>query len=304
MANKTICFGEMLWDVIDDEEYIGGAPFNVAAHMKKLNLDSTLISRLGEDRRGERAFRRLTELGINEQYIQFDSYHPTGWVEVNIKKQDAPSYIIKEGVAWDHIVLDKNLERFLKNNKLDFFYFGTLAQRNDVSRNTLAKILNIIDADNIFLDINIRQDYFNKDIIEKSLRTADILKLNNEETEILSRLLYNNVQKDKELCQLLKKDYNLNIICITRGGEGSSVFFREEYRNISGYKVEVVDTIGAGDAFSAGFIYLLSCGKDPLQAAKFGNYLGAFVAGKRSSVPSYKRKKIINDYNPGNLYSN
>ena len=293
---QILSFGEILWDVIEGDEYIGGAPFNAAAHLAQLGCESYFVSRVGDDSRGQRALKQAEELGVNIDLIQKDPTHPTGWVDVEFDQKNAPQYIIHTGVSYDFIDLDDGLLDFISQKKLAAFYFGTLAQRKEVSRDTLNKIIKEVQAQINFFDINLRQEFFSRDIIAKSLEFTDILKLNEGEYRRVPEILYNRRLKGPQIASRLQTDFDLEIICVTRGAKGCTVITEEEKQDLPGSRVEVVDTVGSGDAFSAGFLFYFLQQGDPFKAADLGNYLGGFTAAHRSAVPKYKKSDILQDF--------
>ena len=290
MKPKILSFGEILWDVINDQEYIGGAPFNLAAHLAKLNSTSYLVSRVGDDRRGKKAVKEVENLGVKKKLIQKDDNHPTGWVDVTLDEDGSPSYILHEDVAYDFVEYNDKIEKMLNEQIFDVFCFGTLGQRNETSRRTLNKILDNIDSKEIFLDINLRKQYFNENIIRDSLESATILKLNDEEVIVLAELLFNRKMPEKEFVNIISQRFELPLICITKGEKGCSVFYDQKLKHITAVEVEVADTVGAGDGFSAGFLYHICQHNDPFTSAHHGNYLGAYVASRDGAIPEYNQK--------------
>jgi len=293
MSNRfrVLSFGEILWDVMDDREFIGGAPFNFAAHISKLGGQVFFVSRVGPDNRGKKAHKMIDKYGVEDELIQIDQKLPTGFVTVKLNDEGSPDYIIHEDVSYDHIDYNDKLENKLKKTDFDIFYFGTLAQRNKKSRQTLIKIFKNIKAKKIFLDLNLRQDFYNKQLLKSSLERTDILKLNQEELQILIKIIYDE-KNEKAALEKLTEDFKLEIICVTAGSSGCIVFSQGELKTIPVEKVEVADTVGTGDAFSAGFLYNLCLKDDPFKAAYFGNEIGRLVASKRGAIPEYDICKL------------
>jgi fructokinase len=290
MANerpRILCFGEVLWDLIEGEPHIGGAPLNVAAHASRLGVDAWLMSAVGDDELGMRALAEIRRHGIHSDFIQVLPGIPTGTVPVTLSASGQPSYAITENVAWDRITVDEGrLERL---GSLDFsmLVFGSLSQRATVSRETLARVRHALGDTPAFFDVNLRQDYFDREVLEASLSSASILKLNGDEVAVLSKLLFGMRVATGEFCRLVRDRFGVDLVIVTMGGDGALVASAEGQSQAPGDPVKVVDAVGAGDAFAAAFIQAYLGGMDALPAVARANLLGAYVAGKRGAVPEY-----------------
>lgn len=285
---KLLSFGEILWDIVDSREYLGGAPFNLAAHAARCGVVCTFISSIGDDGRGREALAAAEKMNIDCRYIQVNTDHPTGTVDAVISSDGQPEYIIHESVAYDFITLDAETINKIAESKFDVFCFGSLIQRSPTNRDTLKRLLAALEKTNtrIFCDVNLRQNYFNKEILESSLRACDILKLNDEEVKVISKLFNSSVQTSTEdFCVSLGRQMDIKEIIVTMGEKGALVFDGKDCHLIEGEKVEVVNTIGAGDAFSAVFLCKRSAGKSPQQAACLANRIAAFVCTQNGAVP-------------------
>lgn len=290
---KLLSFGEVLWDIVDSQEYLGGAPFNLAAHAGRCGGDCAMISSLGKDSRGQTALAAAKKMQIDCRYVRIDENHPTGTVDAVISATGQPDYIIHEPVAYDFIDLDDDTIREIAQSRFDVFCFGTLAQRSKVSRDSLMRLLAGLrgSGTRIFCDVNLRQNYYNKDILETSLEACDILKLNDEEVGILSQLLFDVPGMDiQDFCRKLARQMDIKDIVVTMGEKGAMVFDGGGCQAIDGHKVEVADTIGAGDAFSAVFLCKKLNGCTSRQATAAANRVGAFVASKSGAIPEYDAK--------------
>lgn len=284
---KTLSFGEILWDVIGDKKYIGGAPFNIAAHLAKMGAESAILSALGDDELGHEALSIAKKLNVNTVCIAVESEHPTGIVDVKITDDGMPSYTIYENTAWDNIPSTPAILSMLKKSKWDVLCFGTLAQRTGQNRETLCRILDEVGFRHIFYDVNLRQRYYDKSWIEKSLNASSIAKFNDEEASVLSDYLFNSKMSERDFSIRVSEKFDVETICITRGGNGCAVFHRNEFREFKGVKVKVADTVGAGDSFSAGFLFALMSGRHPFEAANFAGEIGAYVASRNGAIPEY-----------------
>ncbi len=286
---KALLFGEILWDIIDSKPYIGGAPFNLAAHLTNMGFKSTLISSVGKDALGRKGLKEAKKRGINPSFIRVHPNLPTGIVEVNLDEKGHPAYLIKENVAWDNIILDQDLADSLAKNKWEIFCFGTLAQRTKENRKILSQIISQIKPNHIFYDVNLRQNYYEKDWIEKSLLQSTITKLNNQEALVLSKLLFNQKLKQKDFVETLAQEYNLSIICITYGKNGSVIYHDRLLEKAPGINGPVTDTVGGGDSYSAGFLFSYLYGNSVYKAAEFAEIVGNFVVSQSGAVPKYPK---------------
>jgi len=294
---NVLSFGEILWDMIDGKKFIGGAPFNLTAHLARMGCKATIISAVGQDSLGEKALLKAGKIGIDLSYIQVHSHLPTGTVRVDLNAWGHPTFQIIEDVAWDHIELNKNSIHDLSKSKWDIFCFGTLSQRSDENREVLYQLLRSIKAKHVFYDVNLRQNFFRKSWIEKSLCFSTIVKLNDQEADILSELLFSQKLKQKEFIIKLVKKYDVSITCITHGKNGSSIFYNNLLKKIPGINSPVIDTVGAGDGFSAGFLFAYLCGSSVFGAAEFAEMVGNFIVSKTGALPLYPlwlKKEIQN----------
>ena len=275
---KALSFGEILFDVIGDTEHLGGAPFNLAAHLSRLGNEASIVSAVGRDERGDKIMAEIKRLGVGESYMQTNEF-PTGYVQVEIDEAGKPTYTIHENVAYDNIC-DINLD-----NEFNCFCFGTLTQRNQVSRDSLYKILENTKIKQVFYDVNLRQNYYSLELIEASLQYATIVKLNDEEVLVLSQLLFQEDLSEANFVKKIIDKYNLQIVIVTRGGEGCAVYSQDEKVEVPGIKIIIKDTVGAGDAFSAGFLHKYFETGNLGESAKFANELGAYVASRAGAIP-------------------
>lgn len=290
---KILTFGEALFDIIKGSAHLGGAPLNLAAHLAKLGAKPAVITAVGRDKLGEILLARAEEMGVDTSYIVIDEHRPTGTVTVELENEGIPVFTINEGVAWDAITLDERKFESLVTGKWDVFCFGTLAQRSEENRRTLERLLSEIKAKHFFYDVNLRAGFFRKEWILSSLKRSTILKMNEEEAATISRMLFGTTYACKALCRLLTDRYpQISIICITKGPEGAVVYQEGLYEEVKTTPVEVADTVGAGDAFSAGFLYTYLSGYGVLKATSIACILGTYVASKPGSVPEYSEELI------------
>ena len=282
MSYRVAGIGEVLWDRFPDGDRLGGAPSNFAFHSAQLGAEGHIVSRVGRDPDGLRILKTLTDHGLAVDLIQQDAAHRTGLVRVKITLGQ-PSYVIEHPSAWDHLELTPPLKEVAKN--LDAVCFGTLAQRNEVSRKTIQKFIQLCPQKTLRLfDINLRQDYFTREIIEFGLTHATVLKLNDDELERIGRILEWSAPAEETVAQLFKL-FPLTVIAVTHAAEGCTLHSRSQSVRARAPKVTCVDAVGAGDAFSAALV----CGllhQQPLEKiAEHANRVGAYVAGKPGAMP-------------------
>lgn len=286
---KALLFGEILWDIIDSKPYIGGAPFNLAAHLAKMGLKSTLISSVGKDALGRKALKEVEKRSIDSTFIRIHPHLPTGIVEVSLDERGHPTYLIKENVAWDNIILDQDLADNSTKNKWEVFCFGTLAQRTKENREVLNQVISQVRPHQVFYDLNLRQNYYKKEWIEKSLCQSSIVKLNDREALIISELLFKQTLKQEKFAEFICREYDLSIVCITHGKNGSSVYRNGKLEKVTGINGPVADTVGGGDSYSAGFLFSYLCGTSIYEAAEFAEIVGNFVVSQSGAVPKYPK---------------
>lgn len=281
---KVLVFGEILWDIIDGVPHLGGAPLNFATHIRKCGGESDIISCLGFDELGEMALERVQELGFDSTLIQ-RSKKKTGTVPVTIHNGQ-PEYEILQDVAFDHI-RSKDLDK-TKIVSYDSFYFGSLIQRNDVSANTLKFVLENNSFREVFYDVNLRKDCFTQGIIEDSLEHCTILKVNDDEVEEISRLIFGEEKGLELFSRLITNRYaKIKIIIITAGSAGAYIYHKRALKRIPTNQIQVMDTVGAGDAFSAAFITSYFKTDDPIRSAEIANSVGGYVASQSGAIPDY-----------------
>lgn len=285
---KVLAFGEILWDIIEKEEHLGGAPFNFIAHTAQCGNDAFIISRLGNDFRAMKVLNRCRTYGVSDRYIQHDPDLPTGIVEVTLSNGQ-PDYVIVENVAWDNIMFDESLAH-LEDEHFDVFYFGTLAQRSTVSAETLERLLTSFSFPHTFCDINLRKTGYNGAIIRRSLQYATMLKLNHEEVPVVSTFLSGNEMDIPTFCTFLGKQFtHIKLIIVTAAEKGCFISYENRLIAVPGVPVQVLDAIGAGDSFSAAFLHVFVRTGNPELAGRVANSVGAFVATQRGAIPSYTR---------------
>lgn len=282
--NVVVGMGEALWDVLPEGKKIGGAPANFAYHVSQFGLPSCVVSAVGDDALGDEILENLTSKGL-KQLIEKVPY-PTSTVQVEIDQAGVPQYEIKENVAWDNIPWTTSLETLAKKTKA--VCFGSLAQRNVVSRETINRFLDTMPRDEdtlVVFDVNLRQGFYNKEILCKSMEHCNILKINDEELVTVSRMFgYPGIDlQDK--CWILLGKYNLKMLILTCGINGSYVFTPGNVSFLPTPRVEVADTVGAGDSFTAAFISCVLKGMPVAEAHRRAVATSAFVCTCNGAMP-------------------
>lgn len=284
MNEIVVGMGEALWDVLPEGKKIGGAPANFAYHVSQFGLPSCVVSAIGDDALGKEIIENFTSKGLDQLIAEVP--YPTGTVQVEIDQTGIPLYDIKESVAWDNIPYTEHLDALAKRTKA--VCFGSLAQRNVVSRETINHFLDTMPKDDdslIVFDVNLRQGFYNKEILCKSMQNCNILKINDEELITVSRMFgYPGIDlQDK--CWILLGKYNLKMLILTCGINGSYVFTPGNVSFQPTPKVEVADTVGAGDSFTAAFIASILKGKSVTEAHSIAVKTSAFVCTQKGAMP-------------------
>lgn len=285
MNDIVVGMGEALWDVLPEGKKIGGAPANFAYHVSQFGLPSCVVSAVGDDALGKEIIENFTSKGLNQLIAEVP--YPTGTVQVEINPAGVPQYEIKENVAWDNIPYTAHLEMLAEKTKA--VCFGSLAQRNVVSRNTINRFLDAMPQNEdtlVVFDVNLRQGFYNKEILCSSMKRCNILKINDEELVTVSRMFgYPGIDlQDK--CWILLGKYNLKMLILTCGINGSYVFTPGNVSFQPTPKVEVADTVGAGDSFTAAFIASILKGKSVQEAHSTAVQTSAFVCTKKGAMPT------------------
>lgn len=280
----VVGMGEALWDVLPEGKKIGGAPANFAYHVSQFGLNSRVVSAVGNDKLGAEILENFKEKNLN-CIIETIPY-PTGTVQVELDAEGVPCYEIKEGVAWDNIPYTVTLQELACHTRA--ICFGSLAQRSVVSRETINRFLDAMpEEENVLkiFDINLRQNFYTKDILCNSFQRCNVLKINDEELVTVSRMFgYPGIDlRDK--CWILLAKYNLKMLILTCGVNGSYVFTPGRVSFVETPKVEVADTVGAGDSFTAAFVSAILKGKSVPEAHKLAVDTSAFVCTQHGAMP-------------------
>ena len=291
MKRYVVGLGEVLWDVLPEGKKLGGAPANFAYHAGQfLGTDNTIaISALGEDALAEETIEALKDHGL--KYMLPRVKYPTGTVQVTLSGDGIPAYEIKEYVAWDNIPYTAEIAEVAKNCRA--VCFGSLAQRNVTSWATIRQFLDDTPADCLkIFDINLRQQFYSKDVIEESFKRCNILKINDEELVVIKRMYgYDNLDM-RGICEKILADYNLKMLVLTCGTNGSYVFAPGLTSFQETPKVTVADTVGAGDSFTGSFCAAILSGKPMEEAHKRAVQISAYVCTQNGAMPTYPQELL------------
>ena len=287
----VVGLGEVLWDVLPEGKKLGGAPANFAYHAGQfLGMDNTIaVSALGEDKLAEETIEALKEHGLNDLLPRVP--YPTGTVQVQLDEQGIPTYDIKENVAWDNIPFDDDIAEIARNCRA--VCFGSLAQRNVVSRETIQKFLDATPADCLkIFDINLRQQFYTQEILRESFQRCNILKINDEELVLIGRMFGYPGLDIENKCWLILGKYNLDMLVLTCGTNGSYVFTPGHVSFQETPKVKVADTVGAGDSFTGSFVGSILNGKSVPEAHRTAVQVSAYVCTQNGAMPTYPEELL------------
>lgn len=276
--------GEILWDRLPGGKRLGGAPANFAYHVAQAGLDSCIVSAVGCDKEGDEIFQVLDTKKLDYRIARTD--YPTGSVEVSLDARGVPVYRIREQVAWDYIPFTPELEELARHTCA--VCFGSLAQRNSVSRATLHRFLDAVPSGEkqyTLFDMNLRQEYYTEEVLRYSLGKCNVLKLNDEELQVVERLFGYSATDREKLCRQLMMDFSLSILILTCGTDGSYVFTLQETSFYPTPRVQVKDTVGAGDSFTAAFCAALLKGASISEAHRRAVETAAYVCTCDGAMP-------------------
>jgi len=281
---KITGIGEILWDLLPNGKQLGGAPANFVYHCKALGCDGYAVSSVGNDVLGKEILARITDLHINPAFIQIDRKHPTGTVDIKIDQDGLPDYIIHEQTAWDNIHFNESHKKLALQT--DAVSFGSLAQRAEISRETINRFLKATRKDCLrIFDINLRQNFYNKEIIENSLHIANYFKLNEDELSVIAKM-FSVTGSEEKIIDTFFKTFKLELIALTKGAKGSDLYTLNSHSYMKTTSQNIQDTVGAGDAFTAALAFF-SLEKKPLKDIHHNaTTLAAFVCTQKGATPN------------------
>ena len=287
MKKRVIGLGEVLWDLLPQGACLGGAPANFAYITTLMGDQGIVASRVGQDSRGLEGLRRMEELGLDIDHVQTERQHPTGVVSVELDREGQAKFEIAQPAAWDF--LEWTLDWKHLAERADAVCFGSLAQRSEKSRTTIRKFLaTTSEATLKVFDANLRDPYYSREVLGESMHLADVLKLNHDELPKIMRLMGISHREDLSSAKRLIRDYDLRLVCITRGNEGSLLVQGKDASEHPGFRVRVADTVGSGDAFTAGLVHEYLHGASLDLMNEVANLVGAWVASEVGAMPTPK----------------
>jgi len=285
----VIGIGELLWDVFPDHKQLGGAPCNFAYHVSNLGLDSLAISAIGNDALGEEIIQKLDGVGLRYDIQKVD--HPTGTVQVTLSGEGVPQYEICEPVAWDFIEMKPDYAGIAGVS--DAVCFGSLAQRGETSGNTIRSFVSQVpDSALKIFDINLRQQFYSKELLNDSLHLCNVLKINDDEIKIVADM-FGLHGDDQENCKVILEQYKLKLVALTCGTEGSYLITEDAISFLETPMVKVADTVGAGDSFTAAMVVGILKGRSLTETHTMAVNLSAFVCTQHGAMPDYKADLIV-----------
>lgn len=291
MKRIVICFGEVLWDLLPQGPRVGGAPLNVCYHLNKQGIDSKIISQVGNDPLGDDLLVAIADLKIDTIFCSVSMEYPTSRVDVALDELGKPSYTIVENVAWDYMPFNKDIAEAITLS--DAFIFGSLVLRNFVSLNTLKSYLQC--SNYTVMDINLRAPFYDSTVLKVFLTYVHCLKINDDELLLLGTWLgAGDLQEATCIEKILDIYSNIQDVILTKGADGACYYSRDKMVKVNSYSIEVTDTVGAGDAFLAGFLAYKLNGNSLEEALGFGTMLSAFVATKDGACPLYSDDDLVN----------
>ncbi|MEX0937525.1 MAG: carbohydrate kinase [Pirellulales bacterium] len=290
-APIVVGLGELLWDCFPDKNRPGGAPANVAFQSQQLGLRGAVCSRVGRDERGDELVRFLAAHGLATLYVQRDEEHQTSYVTIEFDASGEPQYSIHENVAWDFLQFDATAEELMRGARA--VCFGTLAQRNSVACDMIHQCIAATRPDcRIVYDVNLREPWYDVQVIERSLRAAHVVKLNVREVDVVSHLLKLDAPRPEPFAERMFEHFDVDLVCVTRSAEGCWLRDRQRTAQQPGISIERADPVGAGDAFTSALIYTL-IQRWPLHtAAEFANHVAARVASRAGAMPDLGKELI------------
>ena len=294
---KITSIGEILFDIYPDRKTIGGAPFNFIYHVIKLTGEGHFVSRVGNDENGKNIIEFLKNNDISAEYIQSDLLHPTGESIATLNEMKIPDWEIKTGTAYDFVELNNEIESLL-SKKTDCLYFGTLAQRNVTTRQTIQRFFN--GNTKYFCDLNIRQNFYTEDLIKQCLTACNVLKLNEDELHLVNKLLLKKNFDAYETPRALLEEYSIELLCVTRGDEGAVINKGDRTDHCRVKIKNVIDTVGAGDAYAAilclGYLREWDIEKTNRIASEFAGEIVKINGALPADTSLYERyKELINE---------
>jgi fructokinase len=290
---NILSIGEVLWDVFGDTEHLGGAALNFAAHARILGHSVSFISTVGDDSRGQRVVEKMEAMGLPTRFLHRVKEHPTGIVTVRLDKSGQPHFTIHRPAAYDFPELSDGDLRELSSQQPDWIYFGTLFQVSPQAKALTLKLIGANPKARRFYDVNLRENSYNAPLVNEMMSHATTVKLNDQEVDTIQTLFGWSYHSLEDFCRGGSEKFGWEAVCVTRGESGCALAVGGQYVEAKGYKVQVADTVGAGDAFAAAFVHGLGQGWTPLEIADFANRVGALVASRPGGTPVWGVEEAV-----------
>lgn len=284
---RVISIGEVLWDVFGEEEHLGGAPLNFAAHLGRLGHEVLFVSAVGNDARGNRVLARMSEMHLPTDYVSRSKKYATGTVTVTLASGGQPTFTIHRPAAYDFPRLTTAQLNALLSIPPDWIYFGTLLQMSHDARRLTMNLLSSSKHSERFYDVNLRANSYDAALVRDLLACASIVKLNDVEVPEVSAIVGKRSSSLENFCRSYASAFGWKAVCVTTGAAGCVALINDEYIESAGYLVQVVDTVGAGDAFAAAFVHGLGEHWQARDIADFANRMGALVASRKGAIPNW-----------------
>lgn len=287
-----VSFGEVLWDLLPNGDYLGGAPFNFVANCARLGHRPVLVSAVGRDALGERTFGEIEASGVSADFVRRAPEAATGIVKVQFDEGGQPHYTIRRPAAYDFVHLDEQATEDIVSSRPDFLYFGTLSQLYENNQTVLTKLIDALSGSLCFYDINLRKDSFNLGLLTRLMPKADIVKMNEHETRVVEQLFGSSAGDLQEFCRTYCRKFGWRAVWITRGPAGCAVFHDGTFIEVAGYPVASPNPVGAGDAFSAAVCHGMLENWPVPKIADFANKVGAFITSQPGAVSDWTLEDI------------
>jgi fructokinase len=291
---RIVSVGEVLWDVFDHGEFFGGAPLNFSATSRRLGNSVALVTGLGADERGRRALAMMKSLSLPTDFVQIIPGQETGVARVSVDSSGNAKFVIPRPAAFDSLAVDDALLSRIEHWSPEWIYYGTLAQTEATNAALVEQIFSRSPAVQGFYDMNLRDGHWGIPLVRRLSKLATVIKVNEIEAETLFALTAPaEIFSLEKFCRLWSAEHEVELICVTLGGEGCAIFYENSLELFAGFSVEVVDTVGAGDAFAAAFLHGLQQDWPMARTARFANALGGIVASRAGAVPKWTMEECL-----------
>jgi fructokinase len=289
---RVLVLGEVLWDLFPASVRLGGAALNFAAHIKRLGHEPLLVSAVGTDELGEEAIQAITTLGLDRGFLQKTARFKTGTAAVHLGPGDETSFVIERPAAYDAVQLsDRHIDQIIQW-KPEWLYYGTLFSSSVTGRDVLRRLLEAVPQAKRFYDLNLRPGSDSPELVIELLRAANVVKLNEEELRSIHE--FTELPAETEaFCRAGVERFGWDAVCVTLGARGCAMLAAGEYVEANGHRVDVADTVGAGDAFAAAFVHGIASNRPAAEIAEFSNRVGALVASLHGAIPNWTMEEVV-----------